>query len=241
MCAAPVRFEEIAYNYGFIPAEPSTSRSYCLVYRLFRECLREPPRLVLIRGNENVIQIKDVSGSVEDREKFIIYSQDITEYYPFNVGSKAVGFLIQAKRRSKTGYWFIVFQRVGQLAAFCSFLYWLINGKILQNGRSLSPHLQSPNRHSSPSNRRPCKTRHRSWPRPQCQSPCYEQYSPKYEEYNGRRESITISAHPSSFIIERVRSKPSSRSPSFNYYESSRPPPYGGRSRSKSRNRHYYK
>ncbi|VDK32418.1 unnamed protein product [Taenia asiatica] len=104
MSTAPVRFEEVAYNYGFIPVEPHTNRGYCLVYRLFKECMEEPGKIVLIRGNEWVIQMKDISGPLEEREKITIFSQDIIDYYPFNFKSKAVGFLIQARRRSKTGY-----------------------------------------------------------------------------------------------------------------------------------------
>nr|CDS30208.1 hypothetical protein HmN_000038600 [Hymenolepis microstoma] len=234
MCAAPVRFEEIAYNYGFIPAEPGKSRSYCLVYRLFKECLEEDPRIVLVRGNENVIQIKDIRGSLEDREKFIIYSQDIIDYYPFNLGSKGVGFLIEAKRRSKTGYWFIVFQREGQLAAFCSFLYWLINGEIVRSGRSLSPHRQPPDRHATPSKRRQPRPRQVSWPRSQKYSMYGAQYCSRYGGDDGRPGSKLIPSRPSAFDTEHARSR-------SNYFESPRPPVYRARSRSKDRNRRYYR
>ncbi|VDO03807.1 unnamed protein product [Rodentolepis nana] len=205
MCAAPIRFEEIAYNYGFIPAEPEKSRSYCLVYRLFKECLEEDPRVVLVKGNEDVIQIKDIRGSLGDREKFIVYSQDIIDYYPFNLGSKGVGFLIEAKKRSKTGYWFIVFRREGQLAAFCSFLYWLINGKIVRSGRSLSPHRQPPDRKSTPPRRRQRKPRQVSWPRSQRYSIYIDQSNSGYGGDEGRLGSKLTPSHP--FARSKSRSK----------------------------------
>ena len=194
MTAPPIRFEEVAYNYGFIPEDPLSSRSYCTVYRLFWESVSGPGKVVLVRGNELAIQLKDISGPMEDREKITIFSQDITDYYPFNFKSKAVGFLIEAKRRSKTGYWFIVFEREGQLAAFCAFLHWLIYGEVPRQGRSLSPYRPSasPTRYHNPRSRR------RSGPRSQA--------IPVYSTRNGPRTSVLISCAPSNFGMQRSKS-----------------------------------
>ncbi|VDM17415.1 unnamed protein product [Hydatigera taeniaeformis] len=212
MSPAPVRFEEVAYNYGFIPVEPHTNRGYCLVYRLFKECMEEPGKVVLIRGNEWVIQMKDISGPLDEREKITIFCQDIIDYYPFNFKSKAVGFLIQARRRSKTGYWFVVFQREGQLEAFCSFLYWLIHGRLRRHGQSLSPNrdLRSASRyHNSP-------PRQRSRPRSHVYA---DQHSLKY----GGRESVVVSCNSSGLTLYKPESLRTSYSPSYTYYESSAP------------------
>ncbi|KAM7540611.1 hypothetical protein Aperf_G00000022132 [Anoplocephala perfoliata] len=211
MPTSPVRFEEIAYNYGFVPVDPSTNRGYCPVYRLFKECVEEPGRAVLVRGNEKVIQIKDISGPLEDREKFTIFCQDIVDYYPFNFRSKAVGFLIEARKRSKTGYWFIVFQREGQLAAFCSFLYWLIYGRLPRHGRSLSPHQSSRSSEWYPVH--PIKStsyRHRSRHRPV--------YMERYGSNFPDRSSVVLSNVPSYVVAPaRSRSRPASRTSSYFY------------------------
>ncbi|KAL5962299.1 hypothetical protein TSMEX_009912 [Taenia solium] len=212
MSAAPVRFEEVAYNYGFIPVEPHTNRGYCLVYRLFKECMDEPGKIVLIRGNEWVIQMKDISGPLEEREKITIFSQDIIDYYPFNFKSKAVGFLIQARRRSKTGYWFVVFRREGQLEAFCSFLYWLIHGQLPRHGRSLSPNRGSRSYsryHTSP-------PRQRSRPRSQV---CTDRHSSRYRGH----ESVVVSCNSSGLTVYKPGSLRASYSPSYTCYESSAP------------------
>ncbi|VDD79983.1 unnamed protein product [Mesocestoides corti] len=166
MSVPPVRFEEVAFNYGFIPADPYTSRSYCRVYRLFLKRLEEESSVVLVRGNERVIQLKDITGPREDREKVTIFSQDIIDFYPFNLRNKTVGFLIQAARRSKTGFWFLVFQREGQYLAFCDFLHWLIYGRVPRSRRPMSPSrdpLALRSYYNSPS-RRPSKRRSSSCP-----------------------------------------------------------------------------
>ena len=216
MSAPPVRFEEVAYNYGFIPVEPLSHRGYCIVYRLFKECVDEPGKVVLIQGNERVIQMKDISGPLEEREKITIFSQDIVDYYPFNFKSKAVGFLIEARRRSRTGYWFIVFQRESQLAAFCSFLYWLINGEVPRQGRSLSPH-RIP---GSPNNYHRTKPRERSRPRSQAYLP----YSNRQVSRRRGRTSTAVSYNPSNLVVHRsrsYRSPISTSSPEYTHYEKS--------------------
>lgn len=134
--AAPVRFEEVGTNFGFIPVDPGTNRSYCFVYRLLKECMYDVGSLVLVRGNEHVIQLKAIAGPVEKREKVTIFCQDINDFYPFNFRNKAVGFLIEAAQRSRTGYWFLAFPREGQLAAFCEFLHWVIHGRVPGRRRS---------------------------------------------------------------------------------------------------------
>lgn len=235
----PVRFEEIAYNYGFVPVDPSSSRGYCVVYRLFKKCMEEPGRVVLIRGNERAIQMKDISGPLEDREKITIYSQDIVDYYPFNFRSKAVGFLIEARRRSKTGYWFIVFQREGQLAAFCSFLYWLINGELARHGRSLSPHQGSRSSGWYPAHpiRRTSPPRNRSRYRLQVYPKHNERYGSRYSV----RNPAVVSNLPSYTVGHaRSRSRPSSRDSSYIYYESSMDRTYYRYSLSADRSSSYY-
>ncbi|VDK83360.1 unnamed protein product [Dibothriocephalus latus] len=138
MAHAPVRFEEIGFNYGFVPININSKKGYNVVYHLFMDRMLEDGRLVLIKGNENKIMLKDIEGPVEDREKVIIYSPDITNFYKFNLTNKLVGFGIEAYRRSKTGYWFLAFQREGQLQAFCDFLNWVIYGK-LPRRRAVQP------------------------------------------------------------------------------------------------------
>ncbi|KAL7062839.1 hypothetical protein AAHC03_0277 [Spirometra sp. Aus1] len=129
MAYNPIRFEEIGFNFGFVPINPNSRRGYYVVYNLFKERMEEGGSLVLIRGNEDKIVLKDIEGPVDEREKVTIFSPDITSFYKFNLSHKLVGFSIQAYRRAKTGYWFLAFEREGQLQAFCDFLSWVIYGK----------------------------------------------------------------------------------------------------------------
>uniref|UniRef100_A0A5K3EJY5 DUF5737 domain-containing protein n=1 Tax=Mesocestoides corti TaxID=53468 RepID=A0A5K3EJY5_MESCO len=211
MSVPPVRFEEVAFNYGFIPADPYTSRSYCRVYRLFLKRLEEESSVVLVRGNERVIQLKDITGPREDREKVTIFSQDIIDFYPFNLRNKTVGFLIQAARRSKTGFWFLVFQREGQYLAFCDFLHWLIYGRVPRSRRPMSPSrdpLALRSYYNSPS-RRPSKRR---------SSSC-----PAYRVRRGSRPrkhgSPVMSYEPSTYTQSYYTSRWGSISPSLNSYD----------------------
>ncbi|BHF61298.1 hypothetical protein SprV_0100427100 [Sparganum proliferum] len=143
MAYNPIRFEEIGFNFGFVPINPNSRRGYYVVYNLFKERMEEGGSLVLIRGNEDKIVLKDIEGPVDEREKVTIFSPDITSFYKFNLSHKLVGFSIQAYRRAKTGYWFLAFEREGQLQAFCDFLSWVIYGK-LPNRRKAIRHTYRP-------------------------------------------------------------------------------------------------
>ncbi|VDL92751.1 unnamed protein product [Schistocephalus solidus] len=142
MAHTPIRFEEIGYNFGFTQINPNSSKGYYVVYRLFMQRMEEGS-LVLIRGNEDKIVLKDIEGPVEEREKVTIFCPDIKNFYKFNLNHKLVGFSIQANRRSKTGYWLLAFEREGQLQAFCDFLTWVVYGR-LPRRRQAVRHTYSP-------------------------------------------------------------------------------------------------
>ena len=119
------RFEELGFNYGFARADPEKNAGYCFVYRTLKNKLEKMGMACRIRGDENEIRLTELEGPLEKREKVKIFTHDIISYYKFNHRAKFIAICIDAYHRRKTGYWFLCFERKGQLSAFCEYLNWL--------------------------------------------------------------------------------------------------------------------
>ncbi|VDD80010.1 unnamed protein product [Mesocestoides corti] len=118
-------FEELGYNYGFARADPEKYSSYCLVYRTLLSRLEETGLTCRIRADESEIRLTELEGPLGERDKVKIFANDVISYYKFNHRAKFVAICIDANRRKKTGFWFLCFEREGQLTAFCKYLNWL--------------------------------------------------------------------------------------------------------------------
>ncbi|BHF61292.1 hypothetical protein SprV_0100426500 [Sparganum proliferum] len=119
------RFEELGYNYGFRRADPNKTEGFFYVYRCLKDQLDLPGPITRIRADENEIRLTELEGVFENREKIKIFNNDISGYYKFNHTNKFVAICIDANTKQKTGFWFLSFDRSGQLNAFCEFLNWL--------------------------------------------------------------------------------------------------------------------
>ncbi|VDN96147.1 unnamed protein product [Rodentolepis nana] len=126
------RFEELGFNYGFARADPGKNSGYCFVYRTLKNKLEKMGAACTIQGDENEIRLTELEGPIERREKVKIFTNDIVSYYKFNHRAKFIAICIDAKQRRKTGYWFLCFEREGQLTVFCAYLNWLF-GLDVQN------------------------------------------------------------------------------------------------------------
>ena len=127
------RFEELGFNYGFARADPEKNAGYCFVYRTLKNKLEKMGMACRIRGDENEIRLTELEGPLEKREKVKIFTHDIISYYKFNHRAKFVAICIDAYHRRKTGYWFLCFEREGQLSAFCEYLNWLFGLDVLDS------------------------------------------------------------------------------------------------------------
>uniref|UniRef100_A0A0X3Q0Q0 DUF5737 domain-containing protein n=1 Tax=Schistocephalus solidus TaxID=70667 RepID=A0A0X3Q0Q0_SCHSO len=125
--AKVTRFEELGYNYGFRRADPNKNEGFFYVYRCLKDQMSLPGPITRIHADENEIRLTELEGVFEDREKIKIFSNDISGYYKFNHRNKFVAICIDANTKQKTGYWFLSFDRSGQLNAFCEFLSWLFD------------------------------------------------------------------------------------------------------------------
>lgn len=119
-------FEELGYNYSFTSADPDKNSGYCLVYRTLKEKMDGDGVVTRIRADEHEVRLTELEGPFQMREKVKIYANDIFSYYKFNHRSKFVAICIDANKKEKTGYWFLSFDREGQLNAFCEYLNWLL-------------------------------------------------------------------------------------------------------------------
>ncbi|KAH9287190.1 hypothetical protein ECG_00936 [Echinococcus granulosus] len=119
------RFEELGLNYGFAQADPEKNAGYCFVYRTLKNKLSNVGMACSIRANENEIRLTELEGPLDKREKVRIFTHDIISYYKFNHKAKFVAICIDACHRRKTGYWFLCFEREGQLSYFCEYLNFL--------------------------------------------------------------------------------------------------------------------
>ncbi|VDM31795.1 unnamed protein product [Hydatigera taeniaeformis] len=119
------RFEELGLNYGFAQADPEKNVGYCFVYRTLKNKLSKGGMACNIRADENEIRLTELEGPLDKREKVRIFTHDIISYYKFNHKAKFVAICIDAYHRRKTGYWFLCFEREGQLSYFCEYLNFL--------------------------------------------------------------------------------------------------------------------
>lgn len=129
----PTRFEELGFNYGFAQADPDKNCGYCLVYRTLKNNLERVGTVCRIRADEQEIRLTELEGPLEEREKVTIFAHDVISYYKFNQGAKYIALCIDAYQRKKTGYWFLCFEREGQLKAFCDYLNWLFGLEVLDS------------------------------------------------------------------------------------------------------------
>ncbi|KAM7540421.1 hypothetical protein Aperf_G00000037465 [Anoplocephala perfoliata] len=129
----PARFEELGFNYGFAQADPSKNCGYCLVYRTLKNNMERTGAVCRIRADEEEIQLTELEGPRGEREEVTIFAHDVVSYYKFSQGGKFIAICIDAYQRKKTGYWFLCFEREGQLKAFCNYLNWLFGLEVLDS------------------------------------------------------------------------------------------------------------
>lgn len=127
------RFEELGWNYGFAQTDPEKNAGYCFVYRTLKNKLSNVGAACSIRADENEIRLTELEGPLDKREKVRIFTHDIISYYKFNHKAKFVAICIDAYHRRKTGYWFLCFEREGQLSYFCEYLNFLFGLDVLDD------------------------------------------------------------------------------------------------------------
>ncbi|CDS39892.1 conserved hypothetical protein [Echinococcus multilocularis] len=111
---------ESGFDYGFAQAEVNNKTCYYLVYRALIEAMDRPASRCFVEMDARSVRL------VEKRwphEEVHIFTKDIVSYYMFDHGSKFVALCIDARRKEKSGYWFINFDTEKQLTAFCDCLH----------------------------------------------------------------------------------------------------------------------